>query len=162
MGALFVSRDDALARLITRRLTEQSGHTVFVEHGQDALAMLERHSGSGHGEFDVVVVDGHLASMDALELLQAIRRIDNTIDVVMLTETISRLSCSYMGRVFRQLGADTCMCTCRIAHGSQNVAAALEDKVNPDHHRGHGCPLADLTGTGERCRDVMLTALTEF
>lgn len=76
---LVVDDDESFAAMIGEWLTE-SGYAVTVTHdGQEAFARIRRHPP------DVVVADIRMPRMNGLQLLDALKRFDTSIEVIFLS-----------------------------------------------------------------------------
>jgi two-component system sensor histidine kinase/response regulator len=65
---VLLAEDNAVNRLLARKLLEKHGHTVsVVENGQEALAAIERERP------DLVLMDVQMPVMDGLEAIRALR-----------------------------------------------------------------------------------------
>ena len=65
---ILLAEDNPVNTLLTVRLLEKRGHTVFpVSSGHEALAAIEKR------RFDLAILDVQMAGMDGLELAQTIR-----------------------------------------------------------------------------------------
>lgn len=65
---ILLAEDNAVNRLLARRLLEQKGHTVVTaNNGREALAMLETQS------FDAALMDVQMPEMDGFEATHAVR-----------------------------------------------------------------------------------------
>lgn len=76
---LYIDDDHALARLVTRGLTQQG---VVVEHASNGLDGIER---IRKGGIDIVALDQHMPGLDGLETLEQIHAIPDAPPVVFVT-----------------------------------------------------------------------------
>ena len=79
MHILLIEDDPQASRYISRGLRE-AGHVIAVaDNGPDGLSM------ASHEEYDVLVVDRMLPSMDGLSIVESLRKQDNHVPVLILS-----------------------------------------------------------------------------
>jgi CheY-like chemotaxis protein len=85
---ILLAEDDLSVARSTCRLLAVEGHVVdLAEDGEKALALFIA------GEYDVLVTDLRMLNMDGLELTAAVKKLDPTIPVIIVTghpESVSR------------------------------------------------------------------------
>ncbi|MCI0409555.1 MAG: sigma-54 dependent transcriptional regulator, partial [Acidobacteria bacterium] len=80
-GRILLVEDHAPSREIMKKALEKVGHTVVdVGSGREAVEQL-----SGGLEADVVVTDLMMPGMDGMELLKAVKAMDSTLGVILVT-----------------------------------------------------------------------------
>ncbi len=80
-GRILLVEDHAPSREIMKKALEKVGHTVLdVGSGREAVEQL-----SGGLEADVVVTDLMMPGMDGMELLKAVKEMDATLGVILVT-----------------------------------------------------------------------------
>jgi len=76
---LLIEDDPQASRYISRGLRE-AGHVIAVaDNGPDGLSM------ASHEEYDVLIVDRMLPSMDGLSIVESLRKQDNHVPVLILS-----------------------------------------------------------------------------
>lgn len=79
MHILLIEDDPQASRYISRGLRE-AGHVIAVaDNGPDGLSM------ASHEEYDVLIVDRMLPSMDGLSIVESLRKQDNHVPVLILS-----------------------------------------------------------------------------
>jgi two-component sensor histidine kinase len=76
---LYIDDDEALARLVDRRLTRQGFKVVHAASGTDGLDRLQQ------GGIDVIALDQNMPGLDGLETLERILAVPNAPPVVFVT-----------------------------------------------------------------------------
>ncbi len=79
MKILVVDDEEGARELFQTVLTEEGYSVALAKNGEEALALFKKDS------FDLVLTDIKMPIMDGLQLLQEIRKLGSTTDVVMVT-----------------------------------------------------------------------------
>lgn len=78
--SLLVVDDEYNLRNLLERFLKKNGHIVFTaENAKTALDLVEKH------HVDIVISDIKMPDMNGIELLKAIKKLDDTIQVIMIT-----------------------------------------------------------------------------
>ena len=79
-GQILVVEDDHTFLHLAAELIRVDGHIVFTaEDGIEALELLKA------GQFDVVLTDYQMPKMNGIELIKAVKEIDPTLEIIVLT-----------------------------------------------------------------------------
>lgn len=76
---LYVEDDEGLGLLLQKRMARHDFDVVHVTTGEDALTLIQQE------DFPVILLDYTLPTMDGIEVLKAIRPVNSTPAVIMLT-----------------------------------------------------------------------------
>ena len=79
MRILLIEDDPEASRYVTRGLREAGHVTAVVDNGADGLSM------ASDEDYDVLIVDRMLPSMDGLSIVQSLRQQDNQVPVLILS-----------------------------------------------------------------------------
>jgi DNA-binding NtrC family response regulator len=80
---MVVDDDDVLRRLVSEQVARMGFEAIPASSGEDALAVL------GQSDVDVVLLDIRMPAMSGLDVLRAIRKLDEPPEVIMLTADTS-------------------------------------------------------------------------
>jgi DNA-binding NtrC family response regulator len=76
---MIVDDEEDFLNTLSKRLEKRNVRVLKAGSGEDALSMVQEET------VDVVALDYKMPGMDGMQVLQAIKKIDPTIEVVMLT-----------------------------------------------------------------------------
>ena len=79
MRILLIEDDPEASRYVTRGLREAGHVTAIADNGADGLSM------ASDEDYDVLIVDRMLPSMDGLSIVQSLRQQDNQVPVLILS-----------------------------------------------------------------------------
>ena len=79
MSILLVDDEKDFLDVLSKRLRKRKLHLATATSGEEAISTIR------NGHIDVVVLDMRMPQMDGLQTLRAIKGIDPTIEVIMLT-----------------------------------------------------------------------------
>lgn len=149
---VLVADDTAFVRDRFRGAIEGAGHrAVVVATGPELLAAMRRDA----GQIDLVVTDLRLPQGHGLELLRAIRRIDNRCPVLVFSGTIAT---SLEVRRLAELGVAGYV---NEYTAVQHIVPALAPHLFPDHYNRRSGPRAALSiPVAYRCGNTIAAALT--
>ena len=79
MRILLIEDDPETSRYVARGLREEGHVTAVADNGADGLSM------ASDEDYDVLIVDRMLPSMDGLSIVQSLREQDNPVPVLILS-----------------------------------------------------------------------------